>query len=118
MSFPVLKQIEPQTPLLVVPAKTSSVTGTALIAVVWSFDPILSASDGTGEEREDTRKQREERMDKEATSVDIDAIDADMPARAGELIPWLLVQDGAPRLSFCARHRGRDAVTLVACHRK
>ena len=61
----------------------------------WSFDTILSASGGTGEEREDTWKQREERMDKEATSVDIDAIDTDMHARAGdaELIPWLLVPD-------------------------
>ena len=36
----------------------------------------------------------------EATSVDIDAIDADMHARAGdaELIPWLLVPDCAPQL--------------------
>ena len=30
----------------------------------WSFDTILSASDGTGEEREDTWKQCEERMDR------------------------------------------------------
>ena len=60
-----------------------------------------------------------ERMDMEATSVDIDAIDTDMHARAGdaELIPWLLVPDCAPQLSFCERHRGRDAVTLVACYR-
>ena len=57
-------------------------------------------------------------MDMEATSVDIDAIDTDMHARAGdaELIPWLLVTDCAPQLSFCERHRGRDAVTLVACY--
>ena len=43
------------------------------------------------------------------TSVDIDAIDTDMNARAGdaELIPWLLFLNCAPRLSFfCARHRG------------
>ena len=69
------------------------------------MDPILSASDGTGEER--------------ATTNDNDAIDADMHARAGdaELIPWLLVPDCAPQLPFCERHRGRDAVTLVACYR-
>ena len=44
-----------------------------------------------------------------STSVDIDAIDTDMHARAGdaELIYWLLVLDCAPQLSFCARHRGR-----------
>ena len=59
-------------------------------------------------------------MDMEATSVDTDAIDTDMHVRAGdaELIPWLLVPDCAPKLSFCDRHRGRDAVTLVACYRK
>ena len=52
-------------------------------------------------------KKREERMDKEATCVDIDAIDTDMHARAGdaELIPWL--PECAPQLSFFARHRGR-----------
>ena len=52
-------------------------------------------------------------MDKEATSVDIDAIDTDIHARAGdaELIPWLLVPDCAPQLSFCERHRGSDALT-------
>ena len=66
----------------------------------WSFDPILSASDGTGDER--------------ATTNDNDAIDAEMHARAGDagLIPWLLVPD-----CLCERHRGRDAVTLVACYR-
>ena len=41
------------------------------------LDPVLSASDGTGEEC--------------ATTNDNDAIDADMHARAGdvELTPWL-----------------------------
>ena len=66
-----------------------------------------------------TYTRQVEWMDMEATSVDIDAIDTDMHARAGdaELIPWLLVLDCAPQLSFCERHRGRDAVTLVACYR-
>ena len=45
-------------------------------------------------------------MDREANAfLDmIDAIDTDMHARAGdaELIPWLLVPDCAPQLSFCA----------------
>ena len=94
-------------------------TGTALIAVTLVIDNILSASDGNGEEHEDTWKQQTERMDKEATGVDTDAIDTDMHARAGdvELIPWVLVPHCAPQLSFCERHRGRVAVTLVACFR-
>ena len=48
-------------------------------------------------------------MDREATTSDNDAIDTDLNARAGdaELIPWLLVPDRAPQLSFCARPRGR-----------
>ena len=58
-------------------------------------------------------------MDREATSVDIDAIDTDMHARSGdaELVPWLLVADCAPQVSFCERHRGRGALTLVVCYR-
>ena len=49
----------------------------------------------------------------------IDAIDTDMHARAGdaELIPWLMVPDCAPQLSFWDGIRGRDAVTLVASYR-
>ena len=54
VSFPVLRHIEPQAPLL----------GGASVDILpnmgkhrmpphWSFDPILSASDGTGEKRED-----------------------------------------------------------------
>ena len=37
VSFPVLRHIEPQAPLLVVPAQSSSKTGTALIAVAWAI---------------------------------------------------------------------------------
>ena len=46
--------IEPQVPLLVVPAQTSSKSGTALIAVPLVTGTAQSASDGTGEEQEDT----------------------------------------------------------------
>ena len=49
-----------------------------------------------------TRKQQQTTTLSEPTSVDIDAIDTDMNARAGDagLIPWLLVPDCAPQLSF------------------
>ena len=49
-----------------------------------------------------TRKQQQTTTLSEPTSVGIDAIDTDMNARAGdaELIPWLLVLDCAPQLSF------------------
>ena len=56
-----------------------------------------------------TGKQQQTTTLSEPTSVDVDAIETDMNARAGDagLIPWLLVQDCAPQLSFCARHSGR-----------
>ena len=69
-----------------------------------TFDPNQSASDGTREERQNgwTRKQQQTTTLSEPTSVDIDAIDSDTNARAGdaELTPWLLVLDCAPQLSF------------------
>ena len=65
-----LRQIEPQAPLLVVPDSMDC----RRIGHLTPFD-------GTGEEREDTWKLRQERMDREATRVDIDAIDTDMHAR-------------------------------------
>ena len=60
VSFPVLRHIEPQAPLL-------------------------------GGAHVDTTTTRVEWMDRETTTNDNDAIDADMHARAGdaELIPWL-----------------------------
>ena len=67
----------------------------------WSFDPILSASDGTGEKR----KEQVEWMDKEATTNDNDAIDADMHARAGdaELILRATQRQSVVMMVVCSR---------------
>ena len=64
---------------------------------------------GNNEQNGWTRKQQQTTTLSEPRSVDIDAIDTDMHARPAEaeLIPWLLVLDCAPQLSFCARHRCR-----------
>ena len=62
-----------------------------MIAAAKTFDPILSASDGTGEER--------------AITNDNDAIDADMHARAGdaELILRTTQRQSAVMMVACSR---------------
>ena len=94
MSFPVLHRIKPQAPLLVVPAQTSSETGTTLIAVTLVQAMELAKNvktHGNNRQNGSTRKQQQTTTLSEPTSVDIEAIDTDMNARAGdaELIPWL-----------------------------
>ena len=84
-----LRHIEPQAPLLGGAHVDILQTGTALIAVALSFDPVLSGSDGTGEEC--------------ATTNDNDAIDADMHVRAGdtELILRVTQRQSAVMMVFC-----------------
>ena len=54
-----------------------------------------------------TRKQQQTTTLSEPTSVDIDAIETDMNARAGdaELIRWLLVPECAPQFFFASEAR-------------
>ena len=114
-----LDRIEPQDPLLV---------GGACADFLRNQDNIdcrhICASDGTGEESEDTRKQQAEWKQQqtttlsEPTSVEIDAIDTDMNPRAGdaELIPWLLVPDCAPLFFFCERSKMLSRWWLVSVY--
>ena len=98
-----------------VPAQTSSKTGTAFdCRRIGHLTPFkvqavelvknVKTQENNGENGW-TRKQQQTTTLSETTSDDIDAIDTDMNARAGDakLIPWLLVPDCAPQLSFCAR---------------
>ena len=79
---------------MVVPAQTSSETKTTLIAVTLVQAMELAKNVKThGNNRQNgwTGKQQQTTTLCEPTSVDIDAVDTDMNARAGdaELIPWL-----------------------------
>ena len=124
MSFPVLNRIKPQAPLLVVPAQTSSETGTTLIAVTLAQAMELAKNvktHGNNRQNGSTRKQQQTTTLSEPTSVDIDAIDTDMNARAGdaELIPWLswswIVHHSTLRRNYAASHTSNDTSNYAAC---